>query len=106
MACPMGRVAHNVCTDTEWLFAENVLVFLDSTEGLVCVGSGDGGDNDCLQTSMLQKLIVVGVYGCTMRLELLVAPFCFAFIESPSGDNICAKCSLQKVCGMSTTHAA
>lgn len=99
-------MTHNICTDTQWLFAKNVFVFFDSLEGLICMGSGDCGNHDSPQASMLQELIVVGVYGCTMWFELLVAPLCFAVIEGPGGDHVCSKCSLQKVYGVSTAHTA
>lgn len=47
-------MTHDVCTDAEWLIAKNVLVFLDSLEGLICMGSDDGGNHK--QTSVLQAL--------------------------------------------------
>lgn len=101
---PLGMATHNFCTDTERLFAKNVFVFLDSLEGLICMCPRYGGNYDCFQPIVLQELVVVGVYGCTMWLELLVAPFCLTFIQSPSSDHICSKCTLEKVCGMSAAH--
>lgn len=82
-----------------------MFIHFDGFEGLICMCSGDGGNNNSFQTSMLQEPVVVRVYGCTVGLELLVAPFCFTVVESPSGDYICSKGTLKKVGGMSTAHA-
>lgn len=98
-------VTHNVCADTEWLFAKNMFIHFNSLEGLVCVCSDDSSNNNSLETSMLQEPIVVCVDGRTVWLELLVAPFCFMVVESPSGDHVCSKCTLKEVGGMSTAHA-
>lgn len=102
----LGMETHNFCTDAERLFAKNVFVILDSLQGLVSVCPCYSGNYDCFQPIMLQELIVVGVYGCTVRLELLISPFCLTFIKSPSSDHICSKCTLKKVCGMSAAHSA
>lgn len=90
----------------EGLLAQNVLASLDGLDRLLGVCCGDGCNNNCLQTLVLQHLVVVIVDLNAEGHEVLLSPLGFFRIWCEGCYKLGLGCAVQEVEGVTSTHAA
>ena len=84
MSDVLTRVADLCQVGTQWLFAKDMQVLVDSCQRLACMDVSATRDPDCLKSRMSQHVIVVVIDGDAKLVVLLVAcgPFNLASIST------------------------
>lgn len=90
----------------EGLLAQNVLAGLDSLDRLLGVCCGDGCNNDCLQTLVLEHQVEVAVDLDAPWLKVLFCPGSFLGIRCEGRDQLGLGCAVEEMEGMASAHAA
>lgn len=100
------KETHNIKLGREGLLAQDVQVLVEGLDALLGVDGGDGGDDDGLETLVVDHLVVVVVQLDAVGLELGLAPLELLGVGGEDGDELGAGGPVEEVGGMTLAHAA
>lgn len=97
---------HNLQVGRQRLLHQDVQILAHRLDRLLRVHCGDGGNENGLETLVLDHLVVVIVELHAIRLEVLLCPLHLGGLWREGSYELRPRGPVQKICGVTLAHAA